>query len=197
MTVNTITGTAAQPPRGLHQICEDARRGQCDYCCAMPGEPCAFGDSTDPDGYHVARFCWARAHELISVLGVGVVLRSVADTPFTSATVIYDTVSGTEGDTVSAEARMVGEVRAVLAAFDWEHDDRQLALEAIERIVTGDDGQEDEPYCHACGSPAGIFLGHGDGWHHFRGEGTVASPVELFDADHAPEVAWRPAGRTS
>jgi hypothetical protein len=32
-------------------------------------------------------------------------------------------------------------VAAVLAAFDWEHDDRQLALEAIERIVlAGDDG---------------------------------------------------------
>lgn len=33
------------------------------------------------------------------------------------------------------EVRMVAEVRAVLAAFGWEHDDRQLALEAIERIV--------------------------------------------------------------
>jgi len=29
-------------------------------------------------------------------------------------------------------------VRAILAAFDREHDDRQYALEAIERIVTGD-----------------------------------------------------------
>ena len=37
-----------------------------------------------------------------------------------------------------AEARIAGEVRAVLAAFDWEHDDRQLTLEAIERIVDGD-----------------------------------------------------------
>lgn len=27
-------------------------------------------------------------------------------------------------------------VRAVLSAFDWEHDDRQYALEEIERIVT-------------------------------------------------------------
>jgi hypothetical protein len=26
-------------------------------------------------------------------------------------------------------------VRSVLSAFDWEHDDRQYALEAIERIV--------------------------------------------------------------
>jgi hypothetical protein len=34
-------------------------------------------------------------------------------------------------------ARQLAEVRALLAAFDWEHDDRQYALEAIERIVTG------------------------------------------------------------
>ena len=33
--------------------------------------------------------------------------------------------------------RQLAEVRAVLAAFDWEFDDRQLALEHIERIVTG------------------------------------------------------------
>ena len=30
----------------------------------------------------------------------------------------------------------LAEVRAVLAEFDWEFDDRQLALERIERIVT-------------------------------------------------------------
>jgi hypothetical protein len=35
------------------------------------------------------------------------------------------------------DARQVSEVRALLAAFDWEHSDRQYALEAIERIVTG------------------------------------------------------------
>lgn len=29
-------------------------------------------------------------------------------------------------------------VRSVLSAFDWEHDDRQYALEEIERIVTSE-----------------------------------------------------------
>jgi hypothetical protein len=60
-----------------------------------------------------------------------------------------------------------------------------------------DDQQADdepEPYCHTCGSRVGIFIGHGDGWHHWRGRGTADSPVELYDAGHAPEVAWRPAG---
>ena len=35
------------------------------------------------------------------------------------------------------DARQLAEVRAILAGFDWEFDDRQLALEAIERIVAG------------------------------------------------------------
>lgn len=35
------------------------------------------------------------------------------------------------------EGRQLAEIRAVLAAFDWEFDDRQYALEHIERIVTG------------------------------------------------------------
>jgi hypothetical protein len=52
-----------------------------------------------------------------------------------------------------------------------------------------------DPYCAACGALVGIFRGHGDGWRHYRGEGTVASPVELYDAGHEPAVAWRePAG---
>jgi hypothetical protein len=34
-----------------------------------------------------------------------------------------------------AESRELAEIRAVLAAFDWEFDDRQLALERIERIA--------------------------------------------------------------
>jgi hypothetical protein len=34
-----------------------------------------------------------------------------------------------------AETRQLAEIRAVLAAFDWEFDDRQLALERIERIA--------------------------------------------------------------
>ena len=57
-----------------------------------------------------------------------------------------------------------------------------------------DQADEDEPYCSTCGQPVGIFRGHGAGWHHWRGEATIESPVELYDAGHAPEPAWRPAG---
>jgi TorA maturation chaperone TorD len=35
------------------------------------------------------------------------------------------------------DARQLAQVRQLLADFDWEFADRQLALEAIERIVTG------------------------------------------------------------
>jgi len=34
---------------------------------------------------------------------------------------------------------MVNEIRTIFAGFDWEYHDRQLALEAIERIVTDQD----------------------------------------------------------
>jgi hypothetical protein len=36
------------------------------------------------------------------------------------------------------DTRRLGDIRALLAGFDWEHHDRQLALEAIERIVEGE-----------------------------------------------------------
>ena len=39
---------------------------------------------------------------------------------------------------MSAEdGRRLAAIRDVLARFDWEHDDRQLALEQIERIADG------------------------------------------------------------
>jgi hypothetical protein len=34
-----------------------------------------------------------------------------------------------------AETRKLAEIRAVLAGFDWEYHDRQLALEEIDRIA--------------------------------------------------------------
>jgi hypothetical protein len=40
----------------------------------------------------------------------------------------------------NVDSAKLAAVRGVLSAFDWEHDDRQLALEEIERIVV--DGDE-------------------------------------------------------
>ena len=36
------------------------------------------------------------------------------------------------------DARQLTQIRALLADFDWQHSDRQLALEAIDHIVTGE-----------------------------------------------------------
>ena len=38
-------------------------------------------------------------------------------------------------------ARRLDAIREVLTHFDWEHDDRQLALEAIDRIADGASNQ--------------------------------------------------------
>jgi len=37
----------------------------------------------------------------------------------------------------AGDGRRLAAIRDVLARFDWEHDDRQLALERIERIADG------------------------------------------------------------
>jgi hypothetical protein len=58
-----------------------------------------------------------------------------------------------------------------------------------------DDGQGDdlEPYCAACGASIGVFIAHGNAYLHYRGAGTVASPIGLYDAGHEPVIAWRAA----
>jgi hypothetical protein len=43
-----------------------------------------------------------------------------------------DLLAGLDAD---PDAGKLAEIRAVLAGFDWEFDDRQLALERIERIA--------------------------------------------------------------
>jgi hypothetical protein len=43
-----------------------------------------------------------------------------------------------ERPAVPEDTRRLAEIREMLSRFDWEHDDRQLALEAIERIAEGE-----------------------------------------------------------
>jgi hypothetical protein len=200
----------AEAPRGLHEICENVRRAECGACPALPGDECVY--TTAPlsvpvtpgiplrpvRGYHVNRFAIAEADGLISITDLATVLETAG--AFTSTTVIYD---GKQEDAMSTEARVVGEVRAILAAFDWEHDDRQLALEAIERIVTDElpgelvdpDVEGIEPYCAECGHWIGQFLGL-DGWQHFRGDPGAGGTRQLYEAGHEASPAWcEPPGR--
>jgi hypothetical protein len=58
---------------------------------------------------------------------------------------------------------------------------------------TPDPAQNPEPFCEVCGADVGIFLRFGLDWRHYRGDGTTAGLIELFDPGHAPIIAWRPA----
>jgi hypothetical protein len=73
--------------------------------------------------------------------------------------------------------------------------DRQMVARLQDRLDEGEAAEdEDEPYCSECGAAIGIFISYGNAWLHYTGEGTAASPVDLFDAGHEPVVGWRPAG---
>lgn len=87
-------------------------------------------------------------------------------------------------------ALLAGYRPAVFAAASGE-----AACEAPRPPMDGRMPREDgpEPYCTVCDGPAGIFLGHGAGWHHFRAEdaGAAAQPAELYVTDHALAIGWR------
>src|SRR6267142_1402286 len=46
-----------------------------------------------------------------------------------------------------AESRQLAEIRQLLAGFDWEYHDRQLALEEIQRILNGQRPEPMRPMC--------------------------------------------------
>jgi len=79
---------SALPDRDrVHAICQAARQADCGYCCAFPGEPCAYS-GTGPDGYHVARFAVATRQELITSEDLLAIFDAAG--VFTSTTVVYD-----------------------------------------------------------------------------------------------------------
>jgi len=65
------------------------------------------------------------------------------------------------------------------------------ALESDARDDAAAASEEPEPYCLKCGADVGIFLRFGLDWRHYRGDGTTAGDIELFEPGHAPVVAWR------
>jgi hypothetical protein len=97
-----------------------------------------------------------------------------------------------------------------LAAIDAEHKEMALmflsnyapevfdaVLDATEPFTAGPitgyslaDGAE--PYCTACDASAGVFPALGDGWRHYRGDGSTAK-AQPYDAGHPPVIGWRPA----
>lgn len=97
------------------------------------------------------RLTISRARQLAAVTGAAAVREytGVSDTELAYAcalgeaqhllaevAAIAERPGGSEGQAAEDTRRLAG-IRTVLAGFDWEYHDRQLALEAIERIAEG------------------------------------------------------------
>jgi hypothetical protein len=109
-----------------------------------------------------------------------------------------ETSTTTSGEGLTERLELLGsmtdeDVRS-LAAFAAEYSPRVFDAAVAELLDTDDeDLDDDEPFCATCGAAAGIFIGRGENWLHYTGQGTVKSPVQLFDPGHEPVIAWRPA----
>jgi hypothetical protein len=78
--------------------------------------------------------------------------------------------------------------------FDFALVRDRILVQRLQERLDNEYADDDEPYCAVCDASIGIFFAHGDAWLHYRGDGTAASPIDLYDAGHEPVVAWRPAG---
>ena len=70
------------------------------------------------------------------------------------------------------------------------------ALDATEPCAGDepDPSLEPEPFCRTCGGYAGIFWLLGEEWQHFRPVAGGERKPEVYNAGHAPVIAWRVAG---
>ena len=197
---------------------EAARRVDCGQCAALAGDECVCttaptsvpvtaGTPVRPvRGYHAGRLALAAGP--VPGLPPAAIVWDNGDEPRLPDGA--DDIAGEIG--AAAAALLSGKITAlreyVGRALGDERRDRQEALERVAgelarvsvilaAAVDGDDEEDDaEPYCLTCGEWVHMFHGV-EGWRHFRGEGTAASPVVLYDAEHEPAVAWTvPAGRS-
>jgi hypothetical protein len=94
----------------------------------------------------------------------------------------------------SVDADRMAAALTFLAGYDTGTFDAILdAVEPCDADPDPDAGEDAEPCCAECGADIGIFLRFGLDWRHYRGNGTTAGRIEVFDAGHVPIVAWRPA----
>jgi hypothetical protein len=190
-----------------------ARKIHCPVCAALAGEECAYttapvsvpvvpGSPMRPvHGYHAARLdaAGAAGADLAGVLGASTVVWDDGDAPRLPAPAETGDSQDAARDVLSWAKEKLDNVGCLLyelaAALDSPGRVAELAAELLDEDHADED-DDAEPYCVTCGEWAGIFHGHGGGWHHYRGEGTLTSPVELFDAGHEVAVGWTvPAAR--
>lgn len=120
---------------------EERAARPCDDCATHPAGPCE-SHVDDLDGADVDDLDGADDYRLLAArLGPGrAAAAAVPDGAL--AALRAEVVSAIDvALACSAAARQLGAIRAVLAGFDWELDDRQLALERIERIAAGSEGR--------------------------------------------------------
>jgi hypothetical protein len=197
---------------------EAARRVDCGQCAALAGGECVY--TTAPVSVPVTAGTPMRPVRGYHAGRLGLAASPVPGLP--PAAIVWD--NGDEPRLPDGADDIAGEIDAAAAvllsgkitalreyvgrALGDERHDRQEALERVAgdlarvsvilaAAVDGDDEEDDaEPYCLTCGEWVHMFHGV-KGWRHFRGEGTVASPVVLYDAGHEPAVAWTvPAGQS-
>jgi hypothetical protein len=90
----------------------------------------------------------------------------------------------------SVTAEQMAVALAFLSGFAPETFDAILdAAEPSSDDLVGPD--EAEPRCAECDASIGIFLKHGLGWQHYRGQGATAGEQEVFFPGHKPVVSWR------
>ena len=112
---------------------ELVRLANCPHCWQRPGRPCTGRCPVSAE---------LNARRTAAAAVLGDYRAAVASAPLTNppgrewmlrlASVLGDLLAAHDED-----ARRLDAIRGVLAGFDWEYHDRQLALEAIERIADG------------------------------------------------------------
>jgi hypothetical protein len=184
LSINPNASDAFHAARALDcPVCMALRGEECAYTTAPVSVPVVAGTDVRPvHGYHAARLD-AAGSDVAGALGALAVVWDNGDIPRPAA-------KAADADRESARD-MLSRLKERLDNIGYDVHELAKALEGPRGEVAAlaaarldeDDGLE--PYCTTCGQWASIFIGHGDGWHHYRGEGTVASPVELYDAGHA------------
>ena len=154
---------------------ELALTAECPYCGAAPGSVChTAGPSAKgrvPKGVHDHRDRWRAALSLLDP---------------DQRRDVREALERQAAQRQITHSQLRDGIRYLdrLAAADGH------LADAIDPDEPGDDEEIGEAYdfrCPACGGRVGLFRGSND-WQHFRGDGTAASPVELYDAGHQSPV---------
>ena len=84
----------------------------------------------------------------------------------------------------------VGQMEAALALLSMlDPEAFEIAFTAVP-VVSGDCDDEPISVCSQCGGLAGIFPDRGLRWLHFRGDGSISGPQQIYEPGHALEVTW-------